>query len=138
MISPVDVQKGSIFEDSWRSRYRTAALIWAAALLIGSLQSKRPAHIHFGTPHHIIHFLGFGALAFLATAGFGNPIRPALWPPAASLCLGFAIELLQHWQNGFPIEWYDVRDDGIGIFVFTVLCHTVSRDSNSSQLTSTK
>jgi hypothetical protein len=127
MISTSDSQKNSFSEHTRRGRFRKAALIWAAALLIGSLQPSRPASIHFGLAHHIVHLLAFGVLAFLATAGFGNPGRFSLSPAAASLLLGFAIEFIQHWQNRAPIEWHDVRDDAIGILAFTSFCHLVYR-----------
>jgi hypothetical protein len=110
-----------------RAKYRTAALIWAAILLIGSLQPERPGHIHFGIPHHIIHLVGFGALAFLATGGFGRPGRTSLFPAAASFLFGLGIELLQHLQNRAPMEWNDVRDDAVGILAFTLTFHLLYR-----------
>jgi hypothetical protein len=109
-----------------RSTYRIATLSWAGALLFGSLQPIRPGNIHFGLLHHIAHFLGFGMLAFLAVVGFGNPGWTVLRPAAGAFLFGFAIEFLQHWQNRMPVEWYDVRDDAVGILVFTALCHTLS------------
>jgi hypothetical protein len=101
--------------------YRRAALLWGAALLIGSLQPIRPAHIHFGFAHHLLHFIGFGILAFLAAAGFGNPVRFSWRPAAASFLFGLAIELLQHWQYSIPMEWRDVRDNAIGILTFVAI-----------------
>lgn len=104
-----------------RARYRTAALIWSLALLIGSLQPSRPAHIHFGTIHHMAHILGFGLLAVLLAAASSNRDRVSYWPPAAVFVFGLTIELLQHWLYRIPLEWCDVRDDAIGIVAFTVL-----------------
>ncbi len=106
-----------------RRTYRRAVLLWAAALLIGSLQPIRPVHIHFGLVHHLVHFLGFGVLAFLATAGFGNPFRFSWWPAAASFLFGLTIEILQHWQYRIPLEWRDVRDNAIGIVTFAAIYH---------------
>jgi hypothetical protein len=106
-----------------RAKYRTAVLIWAVILLIGSLQPERPGHIHFGILHRIIHFVGFGALAFLATGGFGRPSRISLFPAMASFLFGLGIEFLQHLQYGAPIEWNDVRDNAFGILVFTLSFH---------------
>jgi hypothetical protein len=125
MRSTVDFWRNSISGRSQRPLYRTAALIWATALLIGSLQPRRPANFHFSVAHHVAHFLGFGALAFLATVGFGNPIRNSLWPAAASFLFGFVIEFLQHVQNRMPIEWYDVLDDAVGALAFAAFCRIV-------------
>jgi hypothetical protein len=115
------------FSRPGRNTYRTASLLWAAALLIGSLQPSRPANIHYSPGHNIVHFLGFGALAFLATVGFGNPVRSSFWPATACFFFGFAIEFLQHWQNRMPIEWHDVRDNAIGILAAIALLHAVYR-----------
>jgi hypothetical protein len=108
-----------------RSTYRTAALIWAATLLIASLQPARPANFHGTTAHHSLHFLGFGVLAFLVTVGFGGPWRDLPWPAVASFLYGLAIEFVQHWKNRMPVEWNDVRDDAVGVFVFVAVCHMV-------------
>ncbi len=121
------VQRNSISRHPWVAAYRIAAITWAIALLIGSLQPMRPAHFHFSIAHHVAHFLGFGALAFLAIVGFDNHSRSSRWPAAASFLFGFAIEFLQHWQNRMPIEWYDVRDDAVGVLAFAVFCHMVYR-----------
>ena len=110
-----------------RATYRTAALIWAAALLIGSLQPMRPAHFHFSIAHHVAHFVGFGALAFLATVGFSKASRTAFLPATEALLLGCLIEFLQHLQNRMPIEWYDVRDDALGVIACAALCYMVYR-----------
>ena len=110
---------------SRRPIYRCAAILWATALLIGSLQPNRPAHIHFGVAHQALHWLGFGLLAYLATAGFGKLGRTWLGPAAAAFLLGFTIELLQHRQYRIPIEWCDVRDDAIGILVVAAICRIV-------------
>jgi hypothetical protein len=133
MISTADFQRGSIFGHSRRATYRIATLIWAAALLIASLQPRRPPHFHFSLAHHIAHFLGFGALAFLATVGFGKPTRISLWPAAAAFLFGFAIEFLQHLENRGPIEWHDVRDNAIGIVVLTLLSHMVYRRTHDAK-----
>jgi hypothetical protein len=84
----------------------------------------RPGNFHFSPLHPIAHFLGFGALALLATVGFGSPGRFSYWPAIATVLLGFSIEFLQHAQSRMPIEWNDVRDDAAGILVFTALCYT--------------
>jgi hypothetical protein len=131
MISTGDLQRESFSGHSRRATYRIATFIWAATLLIASLQPRRPPHFHFSLGHHIAHFLGFGALAFLATVGFGKATHTSLWPAAASFLFGFAIEFLQHLENRKPIEWHDVRDNAIGIIVFAVLSHLVYRTADA-------
>jgi hypothetical protein len=118
MISTVDFHRETFSGHSRRAKYRTAAIMWALALLIGSLQPTRPPHFHFSMAHHVAHFLCFGALAFLAAVGFGSTSCSPLWPSVASFLFGFTIEFLQHLENRKPIEWHDVRDDAIGITVF--------------------
>ena len=108
-------------ESSKRSIYRTAALLWAAALFIGSLQPYRPAHIHRGAIHHLLHVFAFGILTFLLIAAHNKLDRISLWPAAAVFLFGFTIELLQHWSYRNPLEWNDVRDDAIGICAVTAL-----------------
>jgi hypothetical protein len=136
MTSATDHRRNSI---SWCPRAsicRSIALIWAAALLIGSLQPMRPAHFHFSMAHHVAHFVAFGALAFLSIVGFDNRCRIALGPATAALLLGFMIEFLQHLQNRMPIEWYDVRDDAFGVIVFAALCHMAYRRRSGLRNTS--
>src|SRR5579863_3949415 len=113
----------SLFDPSRRVKYRFATLVWATALLIASLQPKRPANFHFSVAHHIAHFLSFGALAFVATVGFGNFGNASLWSALGCCVFGFTIECLQHLQFGMPVEWHDVRDDAIGIIAFVIICH---------------
>jgi len=110
-----------------RTGYRAVAIAWGIALLIGSLQPIRPLGIHFGFVHHTAHLLCFGALAFFAAAGFGNPGRISLWPATGSFTLCFAIEFLQHLENHMPIEWHDLGDDAIGILAFSLLFWAVDR-----------
>jgi hypothetical protein len=120
-------QREFVFGRSGRAAYRTAALVWAAVLLIASLQPKRPPNFHFSVAHHVVHFLCFGALAFLATVGFGNLGRTSPLPAAATFLFGFTIEFLQHLQNRQSIEWYDVLDDAVGILAFAAFCYVESR-----------
>ncbi len=111
--------------------FRIAAFIWATALFIGSLQPNRPAHIHYGPIHHTAHVLGFGILTFLLAAGYGNRHRVTFGSAAAVFAFGFTIELLQHWLYRMPIEWRDVRDDGIGVVavvaLYQIFCSTSLR-----------
>jgi hypothetical protein len=120
-----DLRSVSSSAPLWQTTYRIATFIWAAILLIVSLQPRRPANFHSSIAHHVAHLLAFGALAFLATVGFGDARRIALWPATAAFLFGFAIEFVQHVHNRKSIEWHDVRDNAIGILAFTALCHMI-------------
>jgi hypothetical protein len=133
MTSTVGFRRNSISVHSRQATYRLATLLWAAALLIASLQPWRAPNFHFSIAHHVAHFLGFGVLAFFATVGFGKASRISLWPAAASFLFGFSIEFLQHLQNRKPIEWHDVRDNAIGIIVLTACCHMVYRRTANAE-----
>jgi hypothetical protein len=126
MTSPI-VFPGPLFRMTRVALYRTAAIVWGMALLVGSLQPHRPGHMHAGVVHHIVHVSCFGALAVLVALGFSNPRRPARWPASVAFLFGFGIEFLQHWKNRMPIEWYDVRDDAAGILVFSALLYIACR-----------
>lgn len=117
-----------------RSQLRVATIVWGAALLVGSLQPNRPAGIHFGFLHHAAHIICYGALAFLAAAGYGRARAIPLWPTTCCLLFGLLIEFAEHLQSGMPVEWYDVRGDAIGILLFTALfCALDARRSASRQ-----
>jgi VanZ family protein len=113
-------------------KYRLAAVIWAAVLLVISLQPARPGNIHSGPAHNVAHFLSFGALAFLAARAFGLADRISVRPALVSFFWGLMIEYLQHVLNRMPVEWYDVRDDTAGIIVFMILGHTLTRCIHSA------
>jgi hypothetical protein len=107
--------------------YRLAAVAWAVILLVISLQPARPGNIHSGPAHHIAHFFGFGALALLSAMGLGFSDRNSVYAGLASFSWGMMIEYLQHAHNQVPIEWYDVRDNSLGIIAFMILWHSLYR-----------
>jgi hypothetical protein len=129
VISAIDRGKNSADAHSRRVAYQTATIIWALALLAGSLQPRRPANFHYTPSHQAAHFLGFGLLALLAAGSFEKPGAIAVWPVMLPLFLGVAIEFLQHWKNRMPVEWDDVREDAMGILVFAALWHVYHRAS---------
>jgi hypothetical protein len=101
-----------IFEKIWAA----ALIAWTVALLIGSLQPKRPAAFHVPLIHEILHVTSFLILASLASATFRNP-RYVMRILVASFSFGLLIELLQHLFYGHPVEWWDVFNDSIGILL---------------------
>ena len=106
-----------------RSVVRWLATIWILTLIAGSLmpgQAKvtlglvgtRPPNLE----HRVAHFVGFGIaellLLFLATNRRQQSHRVI-----GMVSLGLCLELTQHFVlSGRYFEWWDVRDDAIGIF----------------------
>jgi hypothetical protein len=135
-ISAVERRRNSSYAHSRRVACQAATIIWAVALLAGSLQPRRPANFHSSPAHQVAHFLGFGLLALLAAVSFGKPGAIGVWPVLSPLFLGVAIEFLEHWKNEMPVEWYDVREDAVGILVFAAIWHLYQRAARptSSQM----
>jgi len=99
--------------------------VWVAAVTIGSFlpaeQKKRfgtqPYALHHpvATGHRVAHILTFGVTALLFLLPTDRPRSQALAVGAAFL-LGCAIEVTQFAITFAPmLEWWDVRDDAIGI-----------------------
>jgi hypothetical protein len=112
------------------------ALIWITAALVLSvivgsflpLEAKKAIGTH-GTGgayssasapvtsgHRIYHFVSFGLVAFCALALARNRAQE-IANAMRVLGLGVAIELVQWRVSHSYIEWWDVRDDAIGIAV---------------------
>lgn len=93
----------------------TAAILWIAALAYFSLLHLVP-HAPTGTMvHRIEHMAVYGALALLLLPFCHT--RPREWLIVlAVLCLAAGIEDGQHLIfKGVRFEWWDLRDDAIGI-----------------------
>jgi hypothetical protein len=110
-----------------RKRLRNLALPWTLALIAGSLMGgSAKSFIGTHTFHRAYHLGSFGATAalymVLARTAAGE-IRAAL----AAMVLGLSIETLQHWIYGGGMEWWDVRDDAIGIAVALLLVRIAAR-----------
>jgi hypothetical protein len=91
-----------------------ALIVWAMTLAIVSLQPARPELFRVGLAHRTAHMLCFGMLSLLATAVF---TRNKALPATAAACwlFGIGLEVAQHFKYHIPLEWGDIRDDGIGI-----------------------
>jgi hypothetical protein len=110
-----------------RKWLRILAVPWTLILIAGSLMGDS-AKGHIGTHifHRPFHFVSFGATAalymLLATTAAGE-LKAAL----AATGLGLSLEALQHWIYGNAMEWWDVRDDAIGIGVALLIFRGISR-----------
>jgi hypothetical protein len=111
-----------------RNVLRWLATIWIIALVGGSLMPSQAkialglTTLRFAGPyppnreHRFAHSVGFGGaellFLFLATNR-----RQQAYRVIDMVGLGLAIELTQHFiLGGRYLEWWDVRDDVIGIF----------------------
>lgn len=78
------------------------------------------AHEVQGIAHRSIHFAVFGvtAILFLLVARNGGQEILAVF---FALGLGTVLEVLQHLSFGSVLEWWDIRDDAIGVLAAFVL-----------------
>jgi hypothetical protein len=101
-----------------RQLFRTAALAWFLLLIVGSLQPARPSLVR--SAHREIHYLAFAGGALLLFC-LSQSRRQESLAAAATLMLGVSIETLQHIIYHNPMEWWDIRDDGLAILAALVL-----------------
>lgn len=92
--------------------------VWAIFLIVGSLQPHRLRSISQGHDlHPVFHFFSFGTLAALVL------LTNSRWPRTlrflGCLALGFLIEIAQSFAFPDAIEWWDVRDDTLGVIFFS-------------------
>ena len=94
--------------------------LWTVVLVVGSLQPHRVTA--FSQGHHMhgaVHVLLFGVLGSLAMLSTARRHRVAAI--VACIGLGLAIEITQSFFDRDGIEWYDVRDDAMGVVLFAAL-----------------
>jgi hypothetical protein len=94
------------------------AKVWLALLIVGSLQPARPG-IVTGL-HREIHWLAFAGTALLLFSLFRTRRQEILGAFTVFL-LGFSLELLQHLIYRNHLEWRDIADDGLAIFLALAL-----------------
>jgi hypothetical protein len=70
--------------------------------------------------HRQIHWLAFGGAALLLLLPARNR-RREICAVLAAFLLGLSLEYLQHLIYRNPMEWYDVRDDGLAILAALAL-----------------
>jgi hypothetical protein len=104
---------------------------WVAAVIVGSLmpgsgkeklglRTAKTAHVvgHLTIKHRLIHVLAFGSSCLLASLLARNN-REQVEVAGEILGVGFLVELGQCvvYFHGHVFEWWDIRDDAIGITV---------------------
>jgi hypothetical protein len=99
-----------------RDQLFRSAIVWITCLVVVSLQPIRP----FGggeSPsmlHRAGHILSFGTAGLMLLVLSKN--RKKEWTAVlAVLCLAVGIESAQHLLYRGPFEWWDVREDAIGL-----------------------
>lgn len=113
------------------------ARAWIAAVVVGSLMpqsAKIAVHAadvtkHDSTDvslsHRWIHFLAFGS-SFLVLSRLAGGKREELLAAVEIVGIGCAVEVVQcgqfYWQaHRMAFEWWDIRDDAIGVAAALVL-----------------
>jgi hypothetical protein len=110
--------------------------IWVLCVVVGSLLPGR-TKLAIGTTtldrmrtrtetsgpiHRSVHLGVFGATALLFLLVAPDRRREAV-AALAALALGALIEVTQHLLFGSVMEWWDVRDDSVGVLVAFALMH---------------
>jgi hypothetical protein len=120
---------------------RWFARLWITAVIVGSLlpgsakvvlhaSANKRTHTRaaVGTAHRFVHFFAFGS-SFLVLSLLANKIREELEAALEILAIGCIVEVVQFFvydhRQGF--EWWDVRDDAIGIAVAFLLLQMARR-----------
>jgi hypothetical protein len=78
--------------------------------------------------HRLIHFVAFGS-SFLVLSLLATGRREELETAAEVLAIGCIVELAQYfvYSHRQVFEWWDVRDDAIGIVVAFLLVQIANR-----------
>jgi hypothetical protein len=125
----------------WRSHLplrllRLIAVPWTFCLIVGSLapNSLKDAigtHSH----HRPYHFIVFGATAVLFLL-ISQTRRQEWIAVGGALGIGVVMETLQCLSDGY-FEWWDLRDDALGILVAFVLFRLADRSLSANREAST-
>lgn len=103
-----------------RKRLRLIAAFWILTLTAVSLQPYRPHGESQSAAHPIIHIAMFGIAALLLLAPAES--RKGQWMAAFGVvALALFIETAQHLMYKNVLEWWDVRDDIIGLLIAVAL-----------------
>ena len=103
-----------------RKRLGQFATVWIICLVAISLQPYRPVGESESLAHRAAHVFTFGvaALALLVVSDG----RKQQWTAALGVFgLAVAIETAQHLMYKNVFEWWDVRDDVIGVLVAVLI-----------------
>jgi len=117
------------------------ARFWISAVLVGSLlpsSAKVTLHASEGNgthskntvtmKHRFIHFIAFGS-SFLVLSLLATGRREQLEAAVEIMTIGCIVEIIQFlvYSHRQVFEWWDVRDDAIGIVVGFLLLQIASR-----------
>ena len=120
---------------------RWIARLWIIAIVIGSLlpgpsKERLGASTHKAVQnagyvkikHRVIHAFAFGTSCFLVSLLARNR-REEFQAAGEALALGFFVELAQDivYAHGRVLEWWDIRDDAIGITVAFLAIQLIHR-----------
>lgn len=96
------------------------AILWIACLIFVTVYRFAPQTPHGSIAHRSEHVVAFGILGLmLLPLARSNALK--WWIALAMLVFAGALELGQHKIFGQTFEWWDVRDDGIGILAALLL-----------------
>jgi hypothetical protein len=97
-----------------------SAILWIAFLVFVSINRRGPRTPHGSLTHWAAHVLAFAIPGLMLLPLCRNTGQK--WAAALALvCLAGLLELRQHQIFGQPVEWWDIRDDGIGILLASFL-----------------
>jgi hypothetical protein len=97
--------------------------LWVLSLVIGSLlpgAAKTALGTHVPVQHRLYHALAFGATAYLFLL-IARGARERLYALLFTIGLAVAIEYLQYRISGGVFEWWDVRDDSLGVLAAVLI-----------------
>jgi hypothetical protein len=97
-----------------RHRLRLLATFWIVGLVAVSLQPWRPHGESQSNLHQLSHLVSFGTAGLMLFALSRN-IKQVWTAALGIICLVLAIETSQRLLYRNPFEWWDVRDDTIGV-----------------------
>jgi hypothetical protein len=105
-----------------RENLRRVAAVWIVVMVAISLQPFRPwpSGQAPSVLHRVAHIGNFGAIGLMLLALSDG--RKQKWQAALFIvCLAFAIETSQHFLYRGVFEWWDIRDDVIGLLIALLL-----------------
>jgi hypothetical protein len=124
-----------------RRLVRWFARLWVCAIIVGSLLpgwAKVELHASEGkrthsrnavsAKHRLVHFIAFGS-SFLVLSVLATGRREQLEAAVEVLAIGGIVELTQYfvYSHRHVFEWWDVRDDAIGIAVAFLIVQLAGR-----------
>ena len=97
------------------------APIWVLVLALGSfLPDHAKGAIGTHSLHRLYHLISFGSTAYLLSL-IARDTRERLAAASFVIFLGLTLEFFQHIVFHIPLEWWDVRDDTLGVLAAALL-----------------